>query len=108
MEKEVLFQCQNLFRTFGATTAVKDVSFDFLRSCQYVIRGASGSGKSTLLYLLGALDRPNQGQLLFEGKDLSSLDDEELASFRNRDWFCFSISFSASFNERPRQYSSYC
>lgn len=78
-----IFQCQRLTRRFGKTVAVHDVSFDFQQSGQYVILGASGSGKSSLLYLLGALDRPNEGAIFFEGKDIGSLHDEELAAFRN-------------------------
>jgi ABC-type lipoprotein export system ATPase subunit len=47
-----------------------------------VIAGPSGSGKTTLLQLLGALDRPSSGRLLFEGRELSGLGDRELARLR--------------------------
>ncbi|MEM1271431.1 MAG: ABC transporter ATP-binding protein [Bacteroidota bacterium] len=46
--------------------------------------GESGTGKSTLLHLLGALDRPTSGTVTFDGKDLFSLSDEQLADFRNQ------------------------
>jgi lipoprotein-releasing system ATP-binding protein len=46
--------------------------------------GPSGVGKSTLLHLLGALDRPTSGEIIYEKSNLSRLSDEELASFRNR------------------------
>lgn len=46
--------------------------------------GASGAGKSTLLHLLGALDRPSVGTVLFRGDDLFAKSDRELANFRNR------------------------
>ena len=46
--------------------------------------GRSGSGKSTLLHMLGALDRPDSGRVLIEGKDVFSLKDEQLAIFRRR------------------------
>ena len=46
--------------------------------------GASGAGKSTLLHLLGALDRPSTGSVSFQGEDIFSKSDRELASFRNR------------------------
>ncbi len=49
------------------------------------ILGASGSGKSTLLHLLGALDKPTQGRILFRGRDLSALSPREAAATRNRD-----------------------
>jgi lipoprotein-releasing system ATP-binding protein len=45
--------------------------------------GASGAGKSTLLHILGALDRPNSGTVLYEGQGLFSKSDRELADFRS-------------------------
>jgi putative ABC transport system ATP-binding protein len=48
------------------------------------VEGPSGSGKTTLLQLLGALDRPSAGQVFFEGRDLNTLGDRELADLRLR------------------------
>lgn len=48
------------------------------------IIGPSGSGKTTLLNIVGGLDRPTTGQVIWEGKDLASLRDAQLARFRNR------------------------
>ena len=48
------------------------------------IVGASGVGKSTLLHILGTLERPTRGQVLFDGADLFQKSDRELAEFRNR------------------------
>jgi len=48
------------------------------------IIGSSGSGKSTLLHILGGLDRPTEGKVIWENKDLSQMSDEELALFRNQ------------------------
>ncbi len=48
------------------------------------IVGASGTGKTTLLHILGALDRPSQGQLFFKGEDVFAKNDNELSRFRNR------------------------
>jgi putative ABC transport system ATP-binding protein len=48
------------------------------------ITGASGSGKSTLLHILGALDRPDRGEVLLGGRSISTLSDEELAIVRRR------------------------
>ena len=46
--------------------------------------GTSGSGKSTLLNMLGGLDRPTEGKVYVDGKDISTLKDEELTIFRRR------------------------
>ena len=48
------------------------------------IMGASGSGKSTLMNILGCLDRPTGGHYIFEGRNLTTLDDDELAYIRNQ------------------------
>lgn len=48
------------------------------------ITGQSGSGKSTLLNLIGALDRPDSGQILFGNRDIATLNEKELAFFRNK------------------------
>ncbi|MBN1916892.1 MAG: ABC transporter ATP-binding protein [Verrucomicrobia bacterium] len=50
-----------------------------------VIMGASGVGKSTLLHILGTLDRPDSGQVFFDGQDVASLSDAVRSRFRNRE-----------------------
>jgi lipoprotein-releasing system ATP-binding protein len=50
-----------------------------------VVVGESGAGKSTLLHILGALERPTGGQVLFDGMDVFAVADRELAVFRNRE-----------------------
>jgi putative ABC transport system ATP-binding protein len=64
--------------------ALRGVSFALRRGENVAIVGTSGSGKSTLLNLLGALDRPTSGQVLFRGVDVRDLTDTELAELRNR------------------------
>ena len=63
---------------------LKGVTIGIQKGEMLAIVGASGVGKSTLLHLLGALDRPTSGKVLFEGADLFSRSDRELAEFRNR------------------------
>ena len=78
-----LFQIENVKKIYGKVHALRGVNLSLEANSQYVICGASGSGKSTLLYLLGGLDRPSEGRVLVEGKDLSKYDDESLARYRN-------------------------
>lgn len=64
--------------------AIDHTSLDLQRGEFTAIVGRSGSGKSTLLHMLGGLDRPDSGNVLIEGQDISCLKDEELARFRRR------------------------
>lgn len=64
--------------------ALKGVSLD-IGSGQFVsIMGPSGSGKSTLLHLMGGLDRPTSGNVIFENKSIDQLNDHDLSLFRRR------------------------
>ena len=67
------------FRVF----ALKDVSLAIDPGEFVALMGPSGSGKSTLLHLVAAMDRPTQGEIRVMGADLSSLDDREIAPWRN-------------------------
>lgn len=64
---------------------LKGVDLDIRAGESISIVGSSGAGKSTLLHILGTLDRPTSGQLFCEGVDLLSMNDEDLAQFRNRE-----------------------
>ncbi|MGI6782160.1 MAG: ABC transporter ATP-binding protein [Acholeplasmataceae bacterium] len=62
--------------------ALDDVSFSLEEGKFIVILGPSGAGKSTLLNLLGGLDSPTKGEIIFNGKDISNLSNDELAEYR--------------------------
>ncbi len=64
--------------------ALDNVSMKITRGEFIAIRGVSGSGKSTLLHVLGGLDRPDKGTIIWDKKDLSKLSDKKLAEFRNQ------------------------
>jgi putative ABC transport system ATP-binding protein len=64
--------------------AVRDLELTIEPGELVAIEGPSGSGKTTLLQLLGALDRPSSGRVVFEGRDLAELRDGELAELRLR------------------------
>jgi lipoprotein-releasing system ATP-binding protein len=63
---------------------LKGIDLQISRGEILSIVGASGVGKSTFLHILGALDRPTEGKIFFDGEDLFSMNEEALASFRNR------------------------
>jgi putative ABC transport system ATP-binding protein len=69
-------------RGAGEVTAVRDVDLTIRTGEFLAVVGPSGSGKTTLLQLLGALDRPSEGEVLFEGRDLGRLPDRELTTLR--------------------------
>jgi putative ABC transport system ATP-binding protein len=79
----------DLWRTYqmGAEEihALRGVSFTIERGEYVAIMGPSGSGKSTLMNLIGCLDTPSKGTYILRGKVVSKMNDDELASIRNRE-----------------------
>ncbi len=65
--------------------ALRDVSLTLRRNEYIAIMGPSGSGKSTLMNILGCLDTPTLGKYHFKGMDVNDMDDNELASIRNKE-----------------------
>jgi ABC-type lipoprotein export system ATPase subunit len=63
---------------------LRGVNLDVTRGEFLALRGASGAGKSTLLHLIGGLDSPNAGEILFDGQNLARFSEGELTHFRNR------------------------
>ena len=68
----------------GTLEVLSNVSFSIQKGEVVAIVGESGSGKSTLLHLLGTLDRPSSGQVLYDGIDIYRKTDSQLAEFRNK------------------------
>ena len=62
--------------------ALDDINLSLDKGKFIVILGQSGAGKSTLLNLLGGLDSPTSGQIIVDGKDISTLTSDELAAYR--------------------------
>jgi len=68
----------------GEIPVLRELALEVARGEMIAITGASGVGKSTLLHVLGALDRPDSGSILFDGEELLSLPEDRLREFRNR------------------------
>ena len=85
----VLIAMRDLWKTYdmGAEKvhALHGVSFDVHRGEYVAITGPSGSGKSTLMNLIGCLDTPSQGEYWLNSKNVSEMDDDELARIRNQE-----------------------
>src|SRR5437764_3019903 len=84
-----LIAMRNIWKTYdmGAEKvhALHGVSFNVQRGEYLAITGPSGSGKSTLMNLIGCLDTPSQGEYWLNGKNVSEMDDDELARIRNQE-----------------------
>jgi lipoprotein-releasing system ATP-binding protein len=84
-----LLQVRGLQKVFkkGDTEiyALKGIDLTVRRGDRVAIAGASGAGKTTLLHILGTLDRPSQGEVLYQGVDIFSRPQGALAELRNRD-----------------------
>lgn len=85
---EKLLSAKNLCKTYQegkmVTEVLKDVTFDIYPKSLMAIIGSSGSGKSTLLHLLGGLDQPTSGEILFKSQQLNQLSEQEKAQLRNQ------------------------
>ena len=83
-----ILRVENLNKIYGKgenqVKAVDNVSFSVQKGEFVAIIGASGSGKSTLLHLIGGVDRPTSGKVFIDGKDIYTLNDDNLAIFRRR------------------------
>ncbi len=84
----LIIEAENITKSFETEGGSRLQLFDSLslgieKNKITVIVGASGAGKSTLLHVLSGLDKPDSGKILFGGKDIANLNDEELSKLRN-------------------------
>ncbi|HXM04983.1 MAG TPA: ABC transporter ATP-binding protein [Chthoniobacterales bacterium] len=104
-KKDVVIQIEGITKEYvmgeSVIQALRGVDL-FIRRNEYLaVMGPSGSGKSTLMNMLGCLDTPSSGRYEFNGKDVASMEDDELAEIRNREiGFVFQ-----TFNLLPRSTS---
>ncbi|HQJ74050.1 MAG TPA: ABC transporter ATP-binding protein [Bacteroidota bacterium] len=88
MNKNVILKAIGISKVFNIgkkseLKVLKNIDLEIYSGDINLILGASGVGKSTLLHILGGLDRPTSGTVIFEDKNIFEFNDEELANFRN-------------------------
>jgi lipoprotein-releasing system ATP-binding protein len=89
-----MIEVKNIHKSFGDLEVLKGVNLSIEKGEIVAIIGKSGAGKTTLLQLIGTLDRPTNGQVLIDGTDVFTLNDTQLAAFRNKH-----IGFIFQFNQ---------
>jgi lipoprotein-releasing system ATP-binding protein len=84
-----LILVENLFKSFGhapkRVDVLQDISLTFSSGEAVAIYGKSGVGKTTFMHILGTLDKPTSGRVIYGGQDLFSMKEKALAAFRNRE-----------------------
>ena len=79
-----MIQANGIYKSFGNVDVIKGIDLDINKGEIVAIVGASGAGKSTLLQILGTLDKPDKGKVIIDNQDITSLNQKNLASFRNK------------------------
>ena len=79
-----MIEVKDIHKSFGDLEVLKGVNLRVKQGEIVAIVGKSGAGKTTLLQLIGTLDRPTNGQVLIDGTDVFTLNDTQLAAFRNK------------------------
>ncbi|WMJ73556.1 ABC transporter ATP-binding protein [Cytophagaceae bacterium ABcell3] len=78
-----MLNAKNIYKSYSDLQVLKGIDLEIKKGEVVSVTGASGAGKSTLLHILGTLDRPDSGELIIDGVDVSTISDRELAAFRN-------------------------
>jgi lipoprotein-releasing system ATP-binding protein len=81
----IVIEIKNIRKSYGPLEVLKGVNFTINQGEIMAIVGASGAGKSTLLQILGTLDQPDQGEILFNGQSIFTLKNQALNAFRNKE-----------------------
>lgn len=86
MSKQAVISAKHLKKSFGEKeniqTIYSDLNIDIYEGDFTVIMGSSGAGKSTLMYSLSGMDKPDSGEIIFDGTDITKLNSDKLAVFR--------------------------
>ncbi len=97
----VLVKASHIQKSYGPLQVLKGINLEVNQGEVVAVVGASGAGKSTLLHILGTLDRPDEGKVWLDGKDVFSYSSKQLAAYRNR-----SIGFVFQFHNLLPEFSA--
>ncbi len=79
-----MIQLRNITKSFGTLEVLRGIDLDIQKGEVVSIVGPSGAGKTTLLQIMGTLDKPDKGTVVFDDLDVNSLSQKKLSEFRNR------------------------
>lgn len=79
-----MIEVQRICKSFGSLQVLKSIDLTIGKGEIVSIVGPSGAGKTTLLQIMGTLDKPDSGKVIFEGKDVTRYSDRKLSDFRNK------------------------
>lgn len=96
-----MIEIKNICKSFGPLQVLKEVSTTINRGEIVSIVGASGAGKTTLLQIVGTLDKPDSGEVLYDRVDVTRLSEKEVALFRNKN-----IGFVFQFHQLLPEFSA--
>lgn len=96
-----MIEIKNICKSFGPLQVLKEVSTTINRGEIVSIVGASGAGKTTLLQIVGTLDKPDSGEVLYDRVDVTLLSEKEVALFRNKN-----IGFVFQFHQLLPEFSA--
>ena len=79
-----MIDIKNITKSFGSLQVLKGISLHINKGEVVSIVGPSGAGKTTLLQIMGTLDKPDQGEIIIDGTDVSRMSTKKLSDFRNK------------------------
>ena len=78
-----MIELKNIYKSFDQVCVLDDINFKVKKNEIIAIEGSSGAGKTTLLKIIGKIERPDGGNIIFKEKNITKLDSNNLQKFRN-------------------------
>ena len=97
-----MIKVQGINKSFGSLQVLKNIDLTITKGEIVSIVGPSGAGKTTLLQIMGTLDKPDSGKVIFEGNDVTKYGDRKLSDFRNKN-----IGFVFQFHQLLPEYTCF-